>query len=44
MVALYMEEGRELAFRFASFLEKCEQTADGSWSNLFVNGHFSFPL
>lgn len=41
MVALYMEEGRELAFRFTSFLEKCQQPADRSWSNLFVNGHFS---
>lgn len=41
MVALNMEEGHELAFRFASFLKKCEQTEDGSWCNLFIDGKFS---
>lgn len=40
MAALFMEEGRGLALKYARQLEKARRS-DGSWSNFWLNGEYS---
>jgi len=39
MVALFIDDGLDLALKYARFMQKAQQP-DGSWSNLFKNGRF----
>ncbi len=40
MLALSMDDGRDLAMKYVSFMESCQQE-DGSWSNLLLHGRYS---
>ncbi|KUG03001.1 glycosyltransferase [hydrocarbon metagenome] len=40
MLAISMDDGHDLAMKYVSFMDSCQQK-DGSWSNLLLQGRFT---